>query len=121
MERSIAARAARWDAAEALVTRARDKGVSRLDTEDVAAALGLDDTSDLDEDAPGPDEGGDGSHPFEAEHQAESDAKRRLPRCKECGGQADNTLHDGDQRESTRHYRMLLRAIAASKTPAAVS
>lgn len=33
---------ARWHAVEALVTRARDKGITRLDTDLIAEALGLD-------------------------------------------------------------------------------
>lgn len=50
------------------------------------------------------------AHRFAPQHQSESDVKRRLPNCKQCGGQATDKAHDGDTTPSTRHLRMLINA-----------
>lgn len=52
--------------------------------------------------------GSEGCHPFEAEYQGESDAKRRLPNCKACGRPATHAAHDGDVRPQVRELRNLL-------------
>lgn len=99
---------ARWHAAEAIVTRARDKGVTRIDTDLIAEALGLDTANEKAE--PDADADGVSPHNFEAQWMSESDAKRRLPKCSVCKQPATDAAHDGDQSEETRHLRMLLNA-----------
>ncbi|WP_151480657.1 hypothetical protein [Streptomyces albicerus] len=47
-------------------------------------------------------------HAFEAEYQGESDAKRRLPNCKECGRPAVDPAHDEDVRPQVQKLRALL-------------
>lgn len=98
---------ARWHAVEALVTRARDKGVTRIDTDLLAEALGLDTSAD---EATEPDPDSVGPHNFEPQWMGESDAKRRLPKCSVCKQPATHAAHDGDQSLETRRLRMLLNA-----------
>lgn len=114
---------ARWHAVEALVTRAREKGVSRIDTDLIADALGLDevaapapaadelapDTYRLSMKAPAAPAPVD-PHNYVAKWQSEAAAKRRLPDCKTCDQPANATAHDGDHSETTSLYRMLLNA-----------
>lgn len=58
-----------------------------------------------------------GPHLFEAEHMGESDAKRRLPRCKECKNPATDPAHAGDDRPEVRHLRALLNARRPAEDP----
>lgn len=110
---------ARWYAVEALVTRAREKGVTRIDTEDLAEALGLDEPAPADEFAPGEyrlSTKGPAApapvdpHNYVAKWQSEAAAKRRLPDCKTCDQPANAPAHDADHSETTSLYRMLLNA-----------
>lgn len=58
-----------------------------------------------------------GPHLFEAEHMGESDAKRRLPRCKECKNSATDPAHAADDRPEVRHLRALLNARRPAEDP----
>lgn len=58
-----------------------------------------------------------GPHLFEAEHMGESDAKRRLPRCKECKNPATDPAHAADDRPEVRHLRALLNARRPAEDP----
>lgn len=50
----------------------------------------------------------DSLHPFEPEYQGESDAKRRLPQCKQCGNPASDPAHAEDVGPQVQRLRALL-------------
>ncbi|MFJ4627151.1 hypothetical protein [Streptomyces sp. NPDC088847] len=98
-------RAHAWAAVASIVERARDKGVTQIDTDLLAEALGLDEDE---QGEPASDE--TDPHNFTAEYLSEAAAKRRLPKCSVCRQPATATAHDGDENPDTLLYRALLNA-----------